>query len=321
MKILVFVLAFTMAAVAYNGPGTADFAVMRLSYNARPIGMGEAFTAMAEGAYGLGWNPAGMIGIRKPQVLIGYRTLPVGVQGGMPAYVRLYKRKYAIGFAVQYINYGEFEEIDGLNRDLGKTFSPFSFVGITGIAKKINKKTSAGVTFKGIYERLYGNVNHKGAVMDLGVRYLPDFRRMGLAAVVQNIGMADTAYNQEKKFSFSMPIVFKIGMTNIFTRLPKSRFAFDIVKPVNNVFEYRIGVEHRQSRRLYLRGGYSITQPELERFAKRVIQKKESDAAPERVQSWSLGAGYKTPKMSVNYGLQSWGLFKLMHALSLLFYL
>ncbi len=319
--LLLYLLLLPNWIYAYVGAGSADFPVMRLAFDARPISMGGAFTSMAEGVYGLSWNPAGLAFVRTPELLIGYRSLPEGVHAGIPAYARKYKN-YGVGVAVQYLNYGEFEERDDNNNILQDKITPFSFVGITGIGKKINKKLSAGIAIKGIYEKLFTYVSHKGVVADIGLKYLPDYRRLGLGAVIQNVGYADTSYNEDVKLSFSMPITVKVGITNIFRMFPRTRFALDVVKPIEDVFEYRAGFEYRQSAKLFVRAGYCATQPELEEIVNNLTNdKKNNDIVPQKLQSWSVGAGYKTPKMTINYSVQSWSLFDLTHALSLMFYL
>jgi hypothetical protein len=112
-----------------------------------------------------------------------------------------------------------------------------------------------------------------------------------------------------------MPVVFRAGATNIFARFPRTRFSLDVVKPIDQVFDFRLGLEYRHAPNLHVRAGYGITQPELERTFKR----SDSDNAPERAQSWSVGAGYAMRKMTLDYALQNWDLFGLTHAVSLLF--
>jgi hypothetical protein len=314
MKYVALLLLLCVPLQAYDGPGTSDFAVMRLACDARALGMGEAFTSMAEGVYGLVWNPAGLSDIGRGELLLGYRALPEGVQCGLPAFAMKYKQKFALGVAAQYVNAGEIPRYDGLGIGYGTVVTPFSFVGIAGAGVKLSKKLSLGATVKGVYEKLDDDIiTSKGLGVDVGIRYLPDYKRVGLGATVQNIGVNTTT--QE----FSLPLTVRAGATNIFARFPNTRFAFDVVKPIDAVFDYRIGMEYRHLKSLFLRGGYSISQPELERLYRRIIYKESSDAAADRVQSWSAGAGYKTPKLTLDYAIQSWERFGLTHALSLLF--
>lgn len=315
MRIFIIALALASLVFAYDGAGTADFQELRLACEARALGMGEAYTAMAEGVSALNWNPAGIAVISRPEILLAYRDLPLDVQGGIPAYAGKFRHHYGFAAGAQYLNYGSFTEIDGDNNVLGTMPAPFSFVGIAGAAKKINKRLFAGAAIKGIYQKLGDDYAPKGAGMDVGIRYLPDFRKTSIGLVVQNAGLHAWDY------SFTLPLVYKAGITTIFPVFPKTRFALDVVKPVTNVFDYRMGMEFRHSRNLCVRAGYSITQPELEQVYKKINSGDESDAGADRLQSWSLGAGYKTNAFEIDYAVQSWQMMGLTHAVSMLFHL
>ncbi len=304
-----FLIAACTSAFAYDGPGTGSFPVLRESYEAKAIGMAEAFSSVAEGAGALHWNPAGLAETAGREVLLGYRSLPMQVQGGVPAFAR---RMGAYGMAVsaEYLNYGDIEAYDGIGRvDSSAQITPFSFVATAGLGRKINKKLSVGMAVRGVYEKLDEGIGHKGLGLDLGVRYLPDFRRTSLAFVVQNVG-----YNTTEE-SISLPVLFRLGVSSIFSPFPKTRFALDVVKPIENVFDYRVGMDYRYSRAVSIRGGYSISQPEFERL----IKGTDDVSGPERAQSWSLGAGYKTQAFTLDYAVQSWSVLGLTHAVSLTF--
>ncbi len=294
---------------AYDGPGTADFPVLRLSFDARAIGMAEAFSSVAEGASALRWNPAGLAETQGREMLLGYRSLPLDVHGGVPAFARR-MGDYGVAISAEYLNYGEIDSIGETGiMDSASSRTPYSFVATAGLGRRINKKLSVGMAVRGVYEKLDGGIGSKGLGLDLGVRYLPDFRRTSLAFVVQNLG-----YNTTSE-TFSLPIVFRLGASSIFARFPKTRFGLDVVKPVEDVFDYRIGLDYHHSRALSIRAGYSITQPELERL----LANSDDDSGPDRLQSWSVGAGYKMPRLTVDYALQSWNVFGLTHAVSLVF--
>lgn len=310
-SILFALLTWAVSASAYDGPGTSSFAVLRESYEAKAIGMGEAFSSVAEGAGALHWNPAGLAETAGRELLLGYRSLPMQVQGGVPALARRFG-SYGLAVSAEYLNYGDIEVYDEIGRaDSGSpAITPFSFSATAGVGRKFGKKLSAGLAVRGVYEKLHENeIAQKGLGLDFGVRYIPDFRRTSLAFVVQNLG-----YNTTEE-SLSLPVVFRFGASSIFAPFPKTRFALDVVKPIEDVFDYRIGMDYRYSRTFSLRAGYSISQPELERL----INGTDEDSSPERAQSWSLGAGYKAQRFTFDYAIQSWSLLGLTHAVSLSF--
>jgi hypothetical protein len=66
------------AALAPN-TGTASGEFLRLGAGARSAGMGEAYTAVAEGPEAIYWNPAGLGGLKFPEVTYARSELPAGL--------------------------------------------------------------------------------------------------------------------------------------------------------------------------------------------------------------------------------------------------
>ncbi|HEX4046465.1 MAG TPA: hypothetical protein VH309_01450, partial [Elusimicrobiota bacterium] len=75
MRLLAAALAVLLAA-----PARAAF--LDLGAGARAPGMGDAFTALADDAYAIHYNPAGLAQLDRPQFSAAYTKLYVGLTDG-----------------------------------------------------------------------------------------------------------------------------------------------------------------------------------------------------------------------------------------------
>ena len=49
-----------------------DAAFENLGFSARPMGMGGSYTALAKGTNAIVWNPAGLVGLSRPELGLNY---------------------------------------------------------------------------------------------------------------------------------------------------------------------------------------------------------------------------------------------------------
>src|SRR5262247_2580132 len=63
------------SSVRASSPGTSGATVLNIPVGARAIGMGEAYTAVADDASSLYWNPAGIAFLNQSQAAFMYNQL------------------------------------------------------------------------------------------------------------------------------------------------------------------------------------------------------------------------------------------------------
>jgi len=114
------------AAAVQTLTGTAGAEFLRLGAGARALGMGEAYTAVADGPDAVYWNPAGLASMRSPAAYYARGELPAGAHHDFLAFgapVKLLDGTLA--FAVTRLSGDSLALVNASNQNVG-TFSPHS---------------------------------------------------------------------------------------------------------------------------------------------------------------------------------------------------
>ena len=245
-----------LALVGDIGPnvGTTGFNFLKVAPTAREAAMGAAALGFSDNAFGIWYNPAGIVEAKMPQAGLSYISYVAGVQSGALAYVNPMKDK-AFGIGAYYINSGAMKRTDDLNTDLG-TFS-VSYLDINpAFGWQPMTKLSVGAGLK----ILYGKIDSfwtLGLGADIGVKYtlIP-----GLQAtfVAHNLGTSLKAFETQAD---KLPIDFGFG----FGYEPVSRLRLDLEahQPLDNKFEVRAGAEGWVSQNVCLRAGVTTAGGDL----------------------------------------------------------
>lgn len=106
-----------------GGPGTSSGNVLKMSPSPRASAMGEAYTAVADGADALFWNPAGLIRIQKRSVLLthGYSGESTAVNYGAYGQKAGDSNAWAVG--IHSLTHGTLTGADGSGNDTS-SFTP-----------------------------------------------------------------------------------------------------------------------------------------------------------------------------------------------------
>jgi len=189
-RLLTLAVPALLASASYAS--TASVIWMTITPGARPNGMGEAFTALADDATASYWNPAGLAYVDSsrqeitlqhsnwlPQLAddlyfeyLGYATHLEGWGG--------------IGGNITFMSMGEQQETSEGGVSLGEFYS--YGVALTGsFGTEVAPGVSVGLGLKFIYDHLYYQDSGKGTsfAADLGALYQIPMEDLGLASVGQ----------------------------------------------------------------------------------------------------------------------------------------
>lgn len=205
-------LLVLLAAGAARGQGTPDTVTVPAEeccgellspLGARPVALGRAVVADTAPDM-IAYNPAGIAGLRRPQLEVHYRKLPLDVQLLGLAYV---SRAYSVGsFAVSYTLFdrGTFPITDTAGNQTGSTFSAVHVLAAT-FAARVGQGVSAGLTYKlFVMQTPCNNCDTGGAsgatqLVDAGIQYHPRrLRWAALGAAVTNAGIPLQVVNFEQ---------------------------------------------------------------------------------------------------------------------------
>lgn len=246
------------AALAAGHGGYAG-AFLQTGMGARPLGMGNSFTAISDDATAVYWNPAGLTQVDHKEICAAYGALLEGRHRGV--FGLAYPS--AIGaLGLGWMNYtvGGISRRDRTGQEVGK-FSDsenalfFSYARGVGLPLDIIT-ISCGGTAKVLYHTLADN-RATGFGADLGMLIQGSMLkiaelRIGLA--VQNLG-ASLKWNTVSGHRDRIPTTLRGGLAIGVSSLPLY-VSFDLEKNTKQDVAYHVGTECWFHKILGLRAGY-----------------------------------------------------------------
>jgi len=285
MILLVVILWFFSSVQAFEKVGTTSFQFLKVVADARSMGLGGAYTAVANFSDAVYWNPAGLMLVEGTDFnfsLMNYfldvkhysfsAAIPLGNTG-------------TFGIQFMMADYGTIEvtsvEALGFRGEVynpgltGETINPYAVVGGISYAKRLTPQFSFGVTAKFAREDMdfkssYANekddfaVFHNAILFDAGLLYETGFRSLKLSAVVRHFG-------PEVKFidkTYPLPQLMNIGVSVNLMDMNEALFftggnqrllfAAELIQPRDYDQQYNLGIEYSFRDILFLRGGYRL---------------------------------------------------------------
>ena len=180
MVAILLSLTLTSQAVTVGMP------FLKLGVGARPVAMGEAFTAVADDANAMFWNPAGMGMMDQFDVSLMFMNLygNVTYSSGATVFPLSRRRKVNMGAALAYLS-----ATDTLRDEEGRTqgeFSLYDVLGSAGVGWKLNRYVSLGASGKFIASKIH-NYHAYSLLGDFGLKVKPT-KYLYLGLVLQHLG-------------------------------------------------------------------------------------------------------------------------------------
>jgi len=210
--ILALILSTASIGMGENYAGFAG-AFLRNGVGARPLGMGGAFTAVAEGIDAVYYNPAGLGFYPRTMVGASYKSLSLDRHFGYVAFAFPVRNEAAM--AASWLNFGVSDVVSrGQSRqvlgDIGNSSNSFEL----SFAKGLSEMISLGGKLRYIQEKL-DDLNSFTIGMDLAAMSRPH-KYITLGAVVQNIGSkhqwnGGEYWSQGTTYEETFPLVLKFG--------------------------------------------------------------------------------------------------------------
>jgi tetratricopeptide (TPR) repeat protein len=227
--------------------GAESFNFLFLDANARSVGMGGAYTALATDANALLYNPAGLGLVRRNEVTLMHNQY---VADMTQDYVGLATR-YGVGAQLNYLRWGSidrttYQQADGT---LG-TFGIYDLAASAGYGRCFGDVLSLGVGGKFLRES-NDNVSASGWAGDLGAMFVwPDWPWLRLGAALQNLGPDVVFYQNSEK----LPLTFRFGAAAV---LPDLTLSADLMKDRYDQLRVAAGVEKILFRFMAVRLGFN----------------------------------------------------------------
>lgn len=186
---------------------------LRYGVHARALGMGRAYTALADGAGAIYWNPGGLATLSRQGVSAtvmltklfantSYNYVGIAVPleifiSGLsenPALSEM--RKWNIGAAYLDLSSAGFEERTDANYFTGRTFSDVQralFLTVNRSFYIYGQQFGVGASAKFLSQNLFQN-KATATALDIGLKYYPEFKWLQLGMILKNMNQPDLKY-------------------------------------------------------------------------------------------------------------------------------
>ncbi len=231
--------------------GTSAFPFLKINLGARAVGMGGAFTGLADDESALYYNPAGIASFEGKRFIAGYLNYFVDMQSGFLGYTNKLGERLYWGGWVSYLNYGEFIKTNSSGEIKGD-FSGGDILAAVTLAVRQGHNFALGGTVKLIYERVH-EYSASGVAVDLAAKYTSDRGRFGAGLMIQNLGKQLSALGVEK---YRLPLTVRGGVS-VRPRAFPLIVAGDVILPVDNDLVVALGVDYYEFKPFYARIGWN----------------------------------------------------------------
>lgn len=247
-------IATAQPARASGDPGDAGALFLRIGMGARASAMGEGYTAVAEDASSVYWNPAAMAAVLGTSLQFTHDEYLLSAR--IEQIALTHETKYGtlgMAFTGMYMDEMERREDVPSAIPLG-TFTVYDASFSVGFARYILPNTSVGATVKPVYQKI-DNRSAKGWAFDAGIYHVARIQGVKLAAVVGNLG-APMKFIEEE---YALPRYIKVGGSyERETAALRGRFLLtaDGVWVNDGDPKQHLGAEYMYRRTVALRAGY-----------------------------------------------------------------
>lgn len=283
MKLKIFAIVLLLSstqAFSQNKVGTTAAPFLGIAAGPRAIGMGGAFTAVANDPSALYWNPSGISRTGQTSFLLEHTNYLVGTSFNYFAGVIAIDQDNAIGLAVTDLDYGSSNVTTVSQPDgTGETWSASDWaIGLT-YSRNLTDRFSIAGTAKMIMQNIW-NESATGWALDAGVLYITPFNNMKIGMEIANFGTdmrmqgtdllvsydpAPSMGGNNKDIpaeyytnSYPLPLIFRVGLAMNVIHSGENRLtlAADAIHPSNELQSMNVGAEYAWDNLLFVRAGY-----------------------------------------------------------------
>ncbi|UPT75948.1 MAG: PorV/PorQ family protein [Elusimicrobiota bacterium] len=278
------------SARAQSAAGADAFDFLRLDANARAVGLGGAYTALATDSNALLYNPAGLGRVSASEATFMHNQY---AQGVTQQYIAA-ALKNGWGAQFNYASLGDVPRttISNPGGTGGRLNVSDSSLGV-GYGRELTSELSAGAGLKYVSESL-GDATANGYAVDGGVLYrMPEVRNLTLGASLLNVGPAVKFASRSEK----LPTTIRLGSAYALS-LPRNdvTVAMDLSRSLSDKIRLGLGAETLIDRQFAARLGFTT----------------RNDAGL----GISLGLGWRGPRLGADYAFVPMGELGTAHRIS-----
>lgn len=261
----------------YENAGTSSAQYLKIGIGARPAALGDSYAALADDAFGIFWNPAGVnkikamdagllynswlsdisqevFAISVPFSLLQRTVIPPAIIGedGTAQIPKAIKPtpNSAISFGAVFVNMPQIQGSDMYGNETDKYLAYNMVLVLSFSSRLFSDNLSWGISTKYIQETIEKE-NAVGSCYDLGLSYRSTDKRSMLGLALQNVGN-DMKFVSE---AFPLPRNLKAG-AGYWLIDEKLLTVCDVNKAIDENLKYSLGVELSPYKEIALRAGW-----------------------------------------------------------------
>jgi len=325
--ILLVVCVFASVPLAQTlKTGTTSAQILKINVGPRAIGMGGAFTSIADDITSVYWNPSGTANIQSNEVYFNHSNLYMDISNDFAAISTNVSGFGSIGAFVSVLSADEMlvrtvEQPEGT----GEFFDYGSIVVGLNYSRFLTENFSIGFNAKYINESIW-NMSATGFAIDVGTLYkIPVLNELRIAASVSNFGTKMQLAGRDvteivpagagggnfvnsnlELDKFDLPLLFRFGISADVIKEGTSRLtaAVDAIHPNDHTEYINSGLEYAWNEIIFIRAGYNS------------LFEKDS----EKGLTFGFGLNYRIVdliKVKLDYAYQDFGRLTEVHYFSL----
>lgn len=332
MKTIKSIILLTIAAALFFAAdaqtlktGTTAAQVLKINVGPRAIGMGGAFTAVANDITSLYWNPSGSANIESNEVFFNHTLLYLDIKHDFAAIASNLTGFGTVGAFVSVLSTEDMpvrtvEQPEGT----GEFFSYGAIVVGLNYSRFLTENFSIGFNAKYINESIW-HMSATGFAIDVGTLYkIPVLNELRIAASVSNFGTKmqmsgrDATQNYPagagggnlinanlEMDKFDLPLLFRFGLSADVIKESTSRLTLDVdaIHPNDHTEYINSGMEYAWNEIVFVRAGYNSL---FERDSEKGL-------------TLGFGLNYRVVdmvKVKLDYAYQDFGRLKDVHYIS-----
>ncbi len=266
-KTALFILLCTLSVRLYaaSDAGRTSAPFLKIPIGSRLVGMGEAYTSIADDPYALFGNVAGIAKRRDLELSFSHVEWFGDVDYEFFGFTKSFFKGFfgyhsTIGFSLNYLHLPLFKSYDdwGGVKDNNVVFNNYAFT--LGYAQNIQEHLKAGLSFRYIRE-VFDNTSDGAVTLNVGLLYthrIPGFSLFGkkLLGRTLDIGFLMEIWSMGTDIiGYSVPFIYKFGFSsNLFEPVLLS---VDLHIPLDNRIRLNVGSEWALAHdNFFVRAGY-----------------------------------------------------------------
>lgn len=259
-KIILLIALLPVLAFAQAKVGTSEGQFLEIPVSARGMAMGEAFTATANDASALYFNPGGIGTLTRREIMLTHIEYIAGIRhefGGLV--IPIAATGGVAGFGISSLHTGDMHETTPSHPEgTGRTFSAHCLATGLTYSQMLTDRFSAGLTWKFINQR-YADVNASSWAVDIGTLYKSEFRNLRIGMSIKNFGPDITFISDPAP----LPMSFHLGFAAEVLERDKHvlTLALETSHPNDNLEKFTFGTEYWWDDMFAVRAGFK-TQPD-----------------------------------------------------------